>query len=135
MIKNRNQLKIRLKEDKESLLFETIMNRQRPELVGIKRKVGKVQTNAFTLLTEKEGKIIDSWVYYNDNVKVENNMISYLDVDGTIFIKIRIIELENITKKEFQELHKDYKAVIDDIPYILKLENGGTVLAPVRIID
>lgn len=135
MIKNKNQLKIRLKENKESLLFETIMNRQRPDLVGTKRKANIVQTNAFTLLTKKNGEIIDSWVYYNDNVKVENNIISYLDVDGTVFIQIRIIELETITKKEYQELHKDYKTIIDGIHYILKLENGATVLAPVRLED
>lgn len=94
MIKNRNQLKIRLKENKESLIFETIRNDVKPERVGTKRKVGKVQTNAFTLLTEKEnGEIIDSWTYYNDNIQIKDNIISYLDMQGNAFIQIKILEV------------------------------------------
>ena len=94
MIKNKNQLKIRLKENKESLLFETIRNDVKPERIGTQRKVGKVQTNAFTLLTEKEnGEIVDSWTYYNDNIKIENNIISYLDNMGNPFIQIKILEV------------------------------------------
>ena len=54
MIKNKNQLKIRLKENKESLIFETIMNIHKPSSVGTKRKANIVQTNAFTLLTTKD---------------------------------------------------------------------------------
>ena len=42
MIKNKNQLKIRLKEDKESLLFETIRNDVKPQLVGTKRKANQM---------------------------------------------------------------------------------------------
>lgn len=94
MIKNKNQLKIRLKENKESLVFETIMNKHKPQLVGTKRKANKVQTNAFTLLTTKEnGDIVDSWIYYNDNVKVKDNVMSYLDIQGNPFIQIRILEV------------------------------------------
>lgn len=94
MIKNRNQLKIRLKENKESLVFETIRNDVKPERVGTKRKVGKVQTNAFTLLTKNDdGEIIDSWTYYNSNIKIENNIISYLDQNGNAFIQIKILEV------------------------------------------
>ncbi len=94
MIKNKNQLKIRLKENKESLVFETIMNKHKPQLVGTKRKANKVQTNAFTLLTTKEnGDIIDSWVYYNDNVKIKDNIMSYLDNKGNPFIQIKILEV------------------------------------------
>ena len=48
---------------------------------------------------------------------------------------MRIIELETITKKKWKELHKDYKEIIDGIPYILKLENCGTCLVPVRLED
>lgn len=33
MIRNKNQLKIKLREDKESLIFETIMNKHKPNLV------------------------------------------------------------------------------------------------------
>ncbi len=94
MIKNKNQLKIRLKENKESLLFETIRNDVKPERIGTQRKVGKVQTNAFTLLTENEkGEFFDSWTWYNDNIKIENNVISYLDNKGNPFVQIKIIEI------------------------------------------
>ena len=94
MIKNKNQLKIRLKENKESLIFETIRNDVKPERIGIQRKVGKVQTNAFSLLTTKDnGEIINSWTWYNDNVKIENNIISYLDQNGNPFIQIKILEV------------------------------------------
>lgn len=94
MIKNKNQLKIRLKENKASLIFETIRNDVKPERVGTQRKVGKVQTNAFSLLTTKEnGEIVDSWTYYNDNIKIENNMISYLDNKGNAFIQLKILEV------------------------------------------
>ncbi len=94
MIKNKNQLKIRLKENKESLLFETIRNDVKPERIGTQRKVGKVQTNAFTLLTENQkGEFFDSWTWYNDNIKIENNVISYLDNKGNPFVQIKIIEI------------------------------------------
>lgn len=94
MIKNRNQLKIRLKENKESLIFETIMNKHKPQLVGTQRKANKVQTNAFTLLTTKEnGKVVDSWIYYNDSVQIKDNIMSYLDNMGNPFIQIRILEV------------------------------------------
>ena len=94
MIKNKNQLKIRLKENKESLIFETIMNKHKPELVGTQRKANKVQTNAFTLLTKKEdGEIVDSWIYYDMSVQVKDNIMSYLDTEGKPFIQIRILEV------------------------------------------
>lgn len=94
MIKNRNQLKIRLKENKESLIFETIRNDVKPERVGTQRKANKVQTNAFTLLTTKEnGEIVDSWIYYNDSVQIKDNIMSYLDNMGNPFIQIKILEV------------------------------------------
>ncbi len=94
MIKNRNQLKIRLKENKESLIFETIMNKHKPQLVGTQRKANKVQTNAFTLLTTKEnGEVVDSWIYYNDSVQIKDNIMSYLDNMGNPFIQIKILEV------------------------------------------
>ena len=54
MINSKNMLKRKLKENKNNLTFETIYNEHKPELVGIKRKVNIVQSNAFTLLTKKE---------------------------------------------------------------------------------
>ncbi len=45
------------------------------------------------------------------------------------------LEVETITRKEWKELHKDYKAIIDKQKYILKLVNGGTCLVPVKVAD
>lgn len=59
MINSKNMLKRKLKEDKNKLTFETIYNEHRPQLVGIKRKANKIQSNAFTLLTKK--KVEKSW--------------------------------------------------------------------------
>lgn len=93
MINSKNMLKKRLKENKDSLIFETIYNESKPELVGIKRKVNIVQSNAFTLLTNKDGKIIDSWVYFDSKtVQVKNNILMYL-YNNRAFIKIKIIEI------------------------------------------
>ncbi len=94
MIKNKNQLKIRLKEKKDSLIFETIRNDVKPERIGTQRKANKVQTNAFTLLTAKEnGEVVDSWIYYNSNIQIKDNIMSYFDNKGNPFIQIKIIEV------------------------------------------
>ena len=93
MIKNKNQLKKALKEKKETLLFVTLKNSNKPELEGKERKANIVQTNAFTLLTPKGGELVDSWVYYKD-IKVNDNIISYLDEHNDPIIEIKIIELE-----------------------------------------
>ena len=94
MIKNKNQLKIRLKENKDSLIFETIKNDVKPSLIGTKRKANIIQTNAFTLLTKKDnGEIVDSWIYYNSNIQVKDNIMSYLDNQGKPFIQIKILEV------------------------------------------
>ena len=86
-------LKTTLKEDKNKLTFETIYNEHRPQLVGIKRKANKIQSNAFTLLTKKEsGEIVDSWVYFDStSVQVKDNILMYI-YNGKAFIKIKIIE-------------------------------------------
>lgn len=43
--------------------------------------------------------------------------------------------METITKQEWKALHRDYKDIINGQSYILKLENGGTCLVPVEIIE
>ncbi len=93
MIKNKNQLKNRLKKNKESLVFETIMNKDKPNLVGIKRQANKIQSNAFTLLTTKDdGEVVDSWLWYSD-ITVKDNIISYLDFNDKPVIQIKILEI------------------------------------------
>lgn len=93
MINSKAMLLKRLKENKDNLIFETILHQVMPKLEGIKRKVGKVQTNAFSLLTDKEGEIIDSWVYpYCEHIQVKNNVLTYLSNDGVPSVEIKIIE-------------------------------------------
>ena len=94
MVNSKNMLKRKLRENKENLIFETIYNEHKPELVGTRRKVSKVQSNAFSLLTKKEnGEIIDSWTYFNSStVQVKNNVLMYIFKDKP-FIKIKIIEI------------------------------------------
>lgn len=54
---------------------------------GIERKPGnKVQTNAFTIETPKNGGVVDSWVYLNE-IEVNNGEIKYKNFD--IIIKIK----------------------------------------------
>ena len=43
--------------------------------------------------------------------------------------------MEIITRKQWKDLHKDYKDIINGQRYILKLENGGTCLVPVKIVN
>lgn len=94
MINSKNELKRRLKENKDNLVFETIMNKDFPQMVGTKRKANKVQTNGFSLLTEQEEKTVDSWTWYNKNIQIKNNIINYLDTNGNAMIQIKIIEID-----------------------------------------
>lgn len=41
--------------------------------------------------------------------------------------------MEIISKKEYKNLHKDYKTIIDGQHYILKLTEKGTCLLPVIV--
>ena len=43
--------------------------------------------------------------------------------------------METITKKQWKELHRDYKDIINGQKYILKLENGATCLVPVKVAE
>ena len=91
MIANKNQLKKALKERKDTIKFKTIYNYAKEGYqVGVLRNVGsKIQTNAFTIETQKDnGDIVDSWTWY-DSIEVENNIITYKGND----IQIEIVEI------------------------------------------
>lgn len=91
MIANKNQLKKALNERKENIKFKTVINEVRDDRqLGILRDVGtKIQTNAFTIATQVEGRgIIDSHVWYND-IDVINNMIKFKRAN----IQIEIVEV------------------------------------------
>jgi len=40
-----------------------------------------------------------------------------------------------ISKKDWAKTHKDYKSVIDGVPYVMKMTDKGTALVPVKIVD
>ncbi len=41
--------------------------------------------------------------------------------------------MEIISKTKYQKLNKDYKTIINEQHYILKLTNNGTCLIPVKL--
>ena len=91
MINSKNELKRKLIENKDGIKFKTIENHCKEGFqVGIVRNAGtEIQTNAFTIETEKEnGEKVNSWTYYKD-IDIKNNMIIYKNAD----IKIEILEV------------------------------------------
>jgi hypothetical protein len=40
-----------------------------------------------------------------------------------------------ITKKDWAKTHKDYKSIIDGVPYVMKMTDSGTALVPVKIVE
>jgi len=40
-----------------------------------------------------------------------------------------------ISKKDWAKTHKDYKSVIDGVPYVMKMTDKGTALVPVKIVE
>lgn len=76
MIKNKNQLKNRIKENKESIKIKRIYNIAKNNKIseGSIASIEKVQTNAFTIKYDNIAK--DVWIYY-DNIDVEDNKIIY----------------------------------------------------------
>ena len=80
-------------------------------------------------------KTIHIMLYASDKL-TPRILVSFLirKIKKSVFRKdVKTNLFNGITKKEYQEMHKDYKGKIDGIPYILKLENGGTCLVPVRL--
>ena len=72
MIKTINsisELKKELKNNRIGVFFKTIINESWAQQVGKIRQVGEsgtVQSNAFTLCTDRGDKIVNSWLYFND---------------------------------------------------------------------
>lgn len=89
MINSKNALMKALREDKSKIKFKTIRNSNWPLRVGVVRNAGtKLQTNCFTIETEKEdGKIVDSHVWLNE-IDVKNNVITFKEKYGDIQIEI-----------------------------------------------
>jgi len=43
--------------------------------------------------------------------------------------------MEPITKQQWNKINNDYKSIIENQKYILKLTDKGTALVPVDVID
>lgn len=96
MVTSKNQLITILKKDKNLLQFKTIKNTVKCNYQdGIIRNVGIVQSNAFTLLTDKngDGKLINSWIYLND-IEVISGIIKYKNFN--IELEIQEVNREGI---------------------------------------
>lgn len=103
MINSKKGLLKRLQEDKNSLKFRTIYN-WNGKNVGDVREVKTVQTNAFTLLSERDGNMVESWIYpFNKDVEVSNNHIYYYGYFYDVYSAENWLKVNNIPK-EYQNI-------------------------------
>ena len=78
MINNKNQLKNKLKENKNNITIKRVYNIDKNNKVqeGEVATVEKVQSNAFTVKYNCLDR--EAWIYY-DNIEVKDNKIIYYD--------------------------------------------------------
>ena len=75
------------------------------------------------------------------NGKVVKHIGSHPSLDGAKKFSNSVNEApklkitNTISKKAWEKTHKDYKSVIDGIPYVLKMTDNGTALVPVKIVE
>ena len=55
--------------------------------------------------------------------------------DESITEGVKFKITNTISKKDWEKTHKDYKSVIDGVPYVMKLTDKGTALVPVKIVE
>jgi len=55
--------------------------------------------------------------------------------DESITEGVKFKITNTISKKDWEKTHKDYKSVIDGIPYVMKMTDKGTALVPVKIVE
>ena len=92
-------------------------------------KLDKLVHNTLTALKDKEhpahGKAKSLVQRLKDKFSKKES------VDEAASFKIT----NTISKKEWAKTHKDYKSVIDGVPYVMKLTDKGTALVPVKIVE
>ena len=76
MITNKNQLKNKLKENKNNITIKRIYNLEKNNKIpeGSTATIEKVQSNAFTVKYNCLDR--EAWIYY-DNIEVKDNKIIY----------------------------------------------------------
>ena len=93
-INSMNELKTELKNNRIGVFFKTIANESWAQQVGKIRQVGDtgtVQTNAFTLTTDRGDKVVNSWLYFNDYT-LKNGVMEAKDTSFGI-VKIEVYKL------------------------------------------
>ena len=94
-----NELKTELKNNRHYVFFKTITNESWAQQVGKIRQVGEsgtVQSNAFTLQTDRGDKIVNSWLYFNDYT-LKNGLLEAKDTSFGV-VKIEVYKLEKAGK-------------------------------------
>jgi hypothetical protein len=78
MIQNKNQLKNKLKENKDNIIIKRIYNFDKNNKIaeGSTATIEQVKTNSFTIKYDCNGREV--WIYY-DNIEVKDNKIIYYD--------------------------------------------------------
>ena len=103
MIKSKRGLMRKLASDKTSLEFKTLYN-WCGKNVGETREVVTVQTNAFTLLSSRNGREVESWIYpYEKDIEVINNHIYYYGYFYDVYSAEKWLKVNNIPK-EYSEI-------------------------------
>lgn len=76
MIINKNQLKNKLKDNKNNIIIKRIYNLDKNNKIpeGTTATVEKVQSNAFTIKYDCLDR--EAWIYY-DNIEIKDNKIYY----------------------------------------------------------
>ena len=90
-INSMNELKTELKNNRDNVFFTTIVNETWLKQVGKTRQVGEsgaVQSNAFTLRTDRGDIVVDSWLYFNDYT-LKNGILEAKDTSfGMVKIEV-----------------------------------------------
>lgn len=103
MINSKRGLIKKLQEDKTCLEFRTLYNWCGKNVNEI-RQVGNVQTNAFTLLSNRDNKMVESWIYpFNKDIEIENNHIYYYGYFYDVYSAEKWLKTNNIPK-EYSEI-------------------------------
>lgn len=94
-INSMNELKKELKNNRDNVYFKTIVNDTWLKQVGKTRQVGDtgtVQSNAFTLSTDRGDIVVDSWLYFNDYT-LKNGVLEAKDTSFGM-VKIEVYKIE-----------------------------------------
>ena len=75
-------------------------------------------------------------IYKKDLMKMANIIKALQMYESKSVNEAASFKITNtISKKEWAKTHKDYKSVIDGVPYVMKLTDKGTALVPVKIVE